>query len=508
MAKSVKQPIENAADIIEKFGGIRPMAAKINVAVTTIQGWKKRGVIPATRKATILKSAGEHGIDLSKFFDDAPVVRAMVADIIEGANKKPKAKKEDAPTVKTNKLEDDNGLDIPQRMQRMSESAGAGYTEIVYQQSKSVFPKTAFITAGVVFVTFAAIAGTLWPKFMSEQAEREDRIAQLEGEISLIKEDASGFKGFVSGDLMAEIGELKKQATEATGYVGSAVQTFKESSSEFINESSVGERMGQIQQYVSIMSDQSGVYELMNRFDSMRESYNGQESLGNVMLQISQIVSTENTDDESQVNALLDSARAKNEDLNKAFESVPKNELKAAAMLLAMTQVRSSLNRKEEAFDGDLELLMNMVGASDPALHSSLLKLAPHAKAGILTPSGLKEEFQTITGETVAASLRGEDVSFSDKMSAKMNDILQVEKDGEMITGTEAQATVSQAESMIQRDQWEDAVTFLNENLRSSELDVLRPWIKDVQGFITSEKVKRELEKAIDSNFGSGLIGE
>ena len=39
----------NASKIIEYFGGIRPMSHKINVPVTTIQGWKRRNTIPKNR---------------------------------------------------------------------------------------------------------------------------------------------------------------------------------------------------------------------------------------------------------------------------------------------------------------------------------------------------------------------------------------------------------------------------------------------------------------------------
>lgn len=35
-----KKAIQNGAEIIERFGGIRPMAKKIEAAVTTVQGWK------------------------------------------------------------------------------------------------------------------------------------------------------------------------------------------------------------------------------------------------------------------------------------------------------------------------------------------------------------------------------------------------------------------------------------------------------------------------------------
>ena len=75
MSKNPQKPIENAGEIIERFGGIRPMSGKIDVPVTTIQGWKKRGVIPASRRDLIMQAAQENGIDLSAFLDtlaDAP----------------------------------------------------------------------------------------------------------------------------------------------------------------------------------------------------------------------------------------------------------------------------------------------------------------------------------------------------------------------------------------------------------------------------------------------------
>ena len=52
--------------LIQRFGGIRPMANKLEVPVTTVQGWKKRGVIPATRLADLRAAAQRHGIKLEE----------------------------------------------------------------------------------------------------------------------------------------------------------------------------------------------------------------------------------------------------------------------------------------------------------------------------------------------------------------------------------------------------------------------------------------------------------
>lgn len=51
-------------EIIERFGGIRPMAAKLGIAVTTVQGWKNRGHIPENRRTEIIAAAATHGVDL------------------------------------------------------------------------------------------------------------------------------------------------------------------------------------------------------------------------------------------------------------------------------------------------------------------------------------------------------------------------------------------------------------------------------------------------------------
>jgi len=73
MSTNKSNAIENAEIIIERFGGIRPMASKINVPVTTVQGWKKRNVIPGTRRADIMNAAQDLNIDLTDVLSGAPV---------------------------------------------------------------------------------------------------------------------------------------------------------------------------------------------------------------------------------------------------------------------------------------------------------------------------------------------------------------------------------------------------------------------------------------------------
>lgn len=65
-------------DIIDRFGGIRPMASKLGVAVTTVQGWKERGHIPQGRFAQITEAAARHGIDIGT--EKSPATKPVAAE--------------------------------------------------------------------------------------------------------------------------------------------------------------------------------------------------------------------------------------------------------------------------------------------------------------------------------------------------------------------------------------------------------------------------------------------
>jgi len=62
--------------IIQRFGGIRPMANKLKTPVTTVQGWKKRGAIPLARHADLRATAAKLRIKL----DEADLEAATPAE--------------------------------------------------------------------------------------------------------------------------------------------------------------------------------------------------------------------------------------------------------------------------------------------------------------------------------------------------------------------------------------------------------------------------------------------
>ena len=69
-ADEAEDPLRDAEKIVAAFGGVRPMASRLGIAATTIQGWKSRGNIPEIRRQAVLDAAEADGIDLSGFPQD------------------------------------------------------------------------------------------------------------------------------------------------------------------------------------------------------------------------------------------------------------------------------------------------------------------------------------------------------------------------------------------------------------------------------------------------------
>ena len=63
--EAMDDPLRDAEMVVAAFGGVRPMAAQLGIAVTTIQGWKSRGNIPENRRQAVLEAAQSDGIDLT-----------------------------------------------------------------------------------------------------------------------------------------------------------------------------------------------------------------------------------------------------------------------------------------------------------------------------------------------------------------------------------------------------------------------------------------------------------
>jgi len=161
-----------------------------------------------------------------------------------------------------------------------------------------------------------------------------------------------------------------------------------------------------------------------------------------------------------------------------------------------MNQLRTSLNRDGAQFEGDYTVLRNLVGDDNPELSSSLDSLAPHVQSGVLTPGGLTDEFKSLSGEVLFASLKGEDISIRERAQARMNELVSLQKDGELVTGTDTQATLVRTENLLADGNIEAAIAQM-QGLDGDAGAVAAQWIGKAQGTLSAQKIQGLLNQAL-----------
>lgn len=511
MSKSENAPITNAGEVIERFGGIRPMAKKIDVAVTTIQGWKKRDVIPAARYKEILQAAAQHNVDLSDLVKDAPPVNQNVKDqasssddtgVLQGAGRqltddKPAAEKTQEPKEDASIVLSVKPSEKPAASASVPESGE--HPALKHRMTASVW-----VHLILGFLAILALGMLLFT----------GKIDINQGSPALAPEPEKSEHSFlgplIPKNLDAQIAALKEQAGQAQEALSQVATKAQEISNDVMAEDAgtIEQRVAKLQTHMAELAATPELQNMMSRVQSWTGQQAGQERLDQASAEIAALISAlgdQMIAQEGTFESALQTVRQNNVAVNQTFEGVPQDDLKAAAMLLGMSQFRSSLGRDNKPFDDDLQVMMGLIGEDQPELKSSLERLAPYAKEGVLTPDGLSRELKEMTGEAVVASLKGEDVSISERAKAKINEVFQVQKDGELVSGTDTQARMDKAQKLMDAGDIEGAIAQV-QSLDGPAAQVAQPWINQAQASLMAQKAQNILTQAL-SGMGSVTSG-
>ncbi len=550
----------NAALVIERFGGIRPMATKTNIAATTIQGWKQRGVIPNARRQEIIEAAQLYEIDIEDLLkaveeggkiqgvgEDSvridvaesqtnaayePQIQAQAQAQMQESSNQFQAKtppKEDEFRPKKSKYRDadfDPGADAS--IAQINDHNRKQFERMNGQSSGGIW-----FAVSLVFLCVLGIAGYVFlsPKVKNMDAQQR-KIAELEQEVEKLrvqnsrvllarqKGEQEGIQsgtqegsGGASAALGATLSELQNKVSELSDQAKNYSQTIEE-----FKNGSVNERLQSVEQSIQGLADHTralGLQGFLYRLQNLQSSAQGQEIVEQWMSSIAGMtLGTDTVQGETQAankespdfDAALTQLQMSDPQFAETFRDVAPEDIKAAIMLMAMAQLRNSLERDRTSFDQDLNILKLTLARDNPELAKSIDQLAPKAKSGVLTPQGLSKEFRAMSGEIIADSLAGKNVSVKDKAIARLGDLVKIEKNGAQISGTRAQIQVAEAQKLLDQGDIAGAMAILQEtqaeqgNTQEGNFagnDRINAFLSEAQATLAAQNLRQNLQNKV-----------
>lgn len=439
--------ILQADPVIAAFGGVRPMAARLNLSPATVQGWKDRYTIPPTHLDAVLSAAEEDGIHLETFWreerkpansDGTPIERRRGAD----RRQTPATFDHRGYVISPNYIGPDrrSGLDRrEQHARRQQELIKKEKVRFLWRSALS----GAFITCSISYV----------------------------GLFLLMPEYAMLGKAPPKPVVTAP---HKIQATKTPVPEGS---TFGNSISHGIEKmDNLANNAGAVTQGV-ILSGAESLAQMFANVQRLTGTTAGTAAMNSIMERLRGTMANAPADRHA-LNKAIEEARQNDPALKSVLGPVQTEDLGAAAMLLALGELRANISR-QQSFEQDLILLQKFAG-NDPEMQASLARLAPYAKSGVLSRARLQEELKKVSADIVMAKLRGEDVSVRERVMTHLSGLVQVRKDGELPADA-AQAATLQARELMDKGDIHGAIAVLQQ-LEGPEAQAAQPWLEHAQG--------------------------
>ncbi len=523
-----------ALAIIAAFGGIRPMAAKLGIAVTTVQGWRERAVIPVRRHADILAAAHEHGIDI----DGA---------LLEASGRPPEADETPARPA----------APPPSSAATRAASGAASrepQTEAVAEAPPPILaapvppPEPPRSTAGAWLgglVLGALLLGSgaggaiatrdLWlpylgvtaPAAEAPAAETEAALGRLEAQIASLEGKLESLGGQLAdlgqrpaadpaaiSALEAALVELEARVAEAEAQPSDAAGTELSGLSESVAELSA--RLARVEEQAAApgpidpdVMEQLSAKEaaLAARVAALEEAGGSPtvapEELAAVTAQNEELAARLAAA-ETRVAALDETAQGLSAELAAQAEA-GRAGLSAAtadsALTLAVGQLREAL-RLSGPFAAELAVVTELV-AEDAELSGLLAPLAAHAEAGVPTLEALRGEFPAAARHAAAAARGDEAEGLLSGVMRRVSQVVTVRPVGQ-VDGAGAGAVLARAESKLAGDDLAGAVAEIDA-LQGDAASAMADWRRRAEGRLAADAAVAELStRAIAKLAGVG----
>ncbi|MBS28050.1 MAG: hypothetical protein CL566_03875 [Alphaproteobacteria bacterium] len=450
-----------ASAIIDAFGGIRPMAGKLDVPVSTVQGWKQRDSIPSARMEAVRSAAADAGITLPDPSDkpspSAPMEQASDAETAASASKPPEKPAEDdkPPSYPT-----DSAAGAPP-----ARRGGGGLAVLA------------------LLISLAAAGWIWWTTAGPGAAGGENgRISVLEGRVARLGDNLGDPGQAARAELSRDL-EAPRARIETIAPPGSDVVL-----------APLREQLTQLRAEIERLdaSPPAGGGGLSDaRLRALEEEIQNAVQLASTNMQAMSGVILEFDTKLKALADRLDKIGPRQE----AFEAARKQDGAAASQAVTLALAASQLRRDlfgGAPFRAPLDLVRS-VAANDPGLADAVATLAGSADAGVTTLPALLAGF----AQLVPGVLAGEDVTAEGdllgQLTRRAREIVRIRRTGADVPGNTTEARLARAEFLLNEGDVDRALEMLA-TLASPARDAIQPWIEQAQAHVAAHGALATIE--------------
>jgi len=503
-----QEPEAPALAIIEAFGGIRPMAKQLGLAVSTVQGWKERSAIPANRHDQIRAAAQKNSIAIDPAVlraaapsDAAPAQPQViegkataVSDKSPGDSAKAGEKKSDKAEGKVeDKKEAAAKLDESGRMSAASAASKAGKPD-PDKTAKPAEPgaqrRSGFLPGlGIGVLLAVAVAGATiytqpyWRGLLEETGGGQD--AGVTAALNDMEARLSELQAALPQDNSAALSGLSERLAtlEAALSQGAGQDPDTRAALESLNGqmARLTDRLAAMEQDQASLRNLAGAPspELTSRLSAEAQRLDELLSAQSELAQ--RLAETEE--------AVSDAAAAR--------EAAPGS--KETLMLLAMLQLRDAL-RGSGPYDQPLAMLQSLAG-EDPGLGEVIAPLERRASAGLPSLRDLQAGFPDVARRIAAIEVGEEGEGWSAGVLRRVAEAVNLRPVG-LVEGDAPTAVAARAEVKLNDGDLAGAVAELDV-LEGAAAEAAAAWRAEAEARLAGERAVSTLGALVSQRFAT-----
>ena len=506
--------------VIALFGGVRPMAAKLEISASTIQGWKERDNIPEARHADILAAAEKHDIAL----DPSDLASPRQADqepdetTAAGPETPPPSAESDTSPSETKPASD---TPVPEPSPEAPSATPPPSPPIpptpVPPPSGHLGRRNARALTVAIVALVVGIAGLIWAVVDGETegtSSLASRVAALEARPEPQPVDLSGIESRLSA-LEAEVGsqsdasgtqDLVDQLSALSDQVAALEQAASGDQSDALAQQiqALGDRISALEpltdrvaaleqadpsDQIAALSQQ--VQTLSDTLTTLQATVSGlQESQATLRAALQALPTAEMLNNtSSSIDQRLSAFQTQ---IDQALAIARQNTGQGPALVLAVSQLRDAVDSGAD-YASALAAVTSLASGDD-TLTQPLGVLSQHADTGVPTFDTLTEEFSAVA-DAIREAARPQAEGWFDSALNSVGSLVTVRRAPGENDGDDADAITARAEARVSAGNWTGAEQALSD-LSGAPAQAAANWLSALQAKLAVDQALSSVQTA------------